>query len=102
MSVLTTKVRIVASFPGHSKISRLYGVSSWYHAMKVIALCLHLKSKIQRREIKKHESLVTMSSTQVEKLILRVTRPELQEAEKIIIRCLQNEHFREELQITAT
>ena len=70
--------------------------------MKVIALCLRLKSKLQRREIKKPESLVTRSSTEVEKSILRVTRPELQEAEKIIIRCLQNEHFREELQITAT
>ena len=102
VSVLTTKVRIVASFPGHSEISRLYGVSSWYHAMKVIALCLRLKSKLQRREIKKPESLVTRSSTEVEKSILRVTRPELQEAEKTIIRCLQSEHFREEPQITAT
>ena len=39
------------------------------------------------------------SSTEVEKSILTVTLAELQEAEKTIIRCLQYEHFREELQI---
>ena len=99
VSVLTTKVRSVAPFPGQFEISRLDGVSSWYRAIKVIALCLRLKSKFQRREIKKPESPVTRSSTEVEKSILRVTLPELQEAEKTIIRCLQYEHFREELQI---
>ena len=41
--------------------------------MKVIALCLRLKSKLRRREIKKAESPVTRSSTEVEKSILRVT-----------------------------
>ena len=50
-------------------------------------------------EIKKPASPVTRSSTDVEKSILRITLRELQEAEKTIIRCLQYEHFREELQI---
>ena len=99
VSILTTKVRSVAPFPDHIEINRLGGVSSWYRAMKVIVLCLRLKSKLQRREIKKPESPVIRSSTVVEKSILRVTLPELQEAEKTIIRCLQYEHFREELQI---
>ena len=67
--------------------------------MKVIALCLRLKSKLQRIEIKKPESPVTRSSTEVEKSILRVTLPELQEAEKTIIRCLQYENFHDELQV---
>ena len=67
MSVLTTKVRSVAPFPNHFEISRLDGVCSWYRAMKVIALCLRLKSKLQRREIKKPESPVTMQG-QVHKL----------------------------------
>jgi len=99
VSVLTTEVRSVAPFLGHFEISRLDGVSSWYCAMKVIALCLRLKSKLQRREITKPESPVTRSSTEVENSILRVTLPELQEEEKTIIRCLQYEHFHEELQI---
>ena len=42
MSVLTTKARNVAPFPDHFEISKLDGVSSWYRAMKVIALCLLL------------------------------------------------------------
>ena len=88
VSVLTT-VRSVALFPDHFKISRPDGVSSWYRAMKVIALCLRLKSKLQRREIKKPKSPVTKSSIEVEKSILRVTLSELQEAEKTIIRCSQ-------------
>ena len=48
VSVLTTKVRSVAPFPDQFEISRLDGVSSWYRAIKVIALCLPLKSKLQR------------------------------------------------------
>ena len=66
MSVLTTKVRSVAPFPDQFEISRLHGVSSWFRAIKVIPLCLRLKSKLQRREIKKLESPVTRSSTEVE------------------------------------
>ena len=73
VSVLTTKVISVAPFPDQFEISRLDGLSSWYRAIKVIALCLRLKSKLQRREIKKPESPVTRSSTEDEKSILRVT-----------------------------
>ena len=95
-SVLTTEVMTVVPFPDHFETSRLDGVSSWYQAVKVIALCLRLKSKFQRREVKKPERPLTRSSTEVEK---SVTIPELQEAEKTIIRCLQYEHFHEELRI---
>ena len=64
MSVLTTKVRGVASFPDHFAISRLDGVSSWYRAMKVIALCLRLKSKLQRREIQSQYRKISRISNQ--------------------------------------
>lgn len=97
-SVLSTEVKNVP-FPAHFETSRLDGVSSWYQAVKVIALCLRLKSKFQRREVKKPEKPVTKSSTEVEKSVLKVTLPEFQEAEKTIIRCLQYEHFHAELQI---
>ena len=95
-SVLTTEVMNVVPFPDHFETSRLDGVSSWYQAVKVIALCLQMKSKFQRREVKKPERPLTRSNTEVEK---SVTIPELQEAEKTIIRCLQYEHFHEELRI---
>ena len=49
--------------------------------------------------MKKPRKPVTRSMAEVAKSVLRVTLPELQEAEKTIIRCLQYEHFHEELQI---
>ena len=67
--------------------------------MTVIALCLRLKSKFQRREVKNPGKPVKRSRAEVEKSVLRVTMPEFQDAEKTIIRCLQYEHFYEELQI---
>ena len=67
--------------------------------MKVLALCLEQKSKLQKREVKKPKRSVTRSSTDDEKSIPRVTLPELQEVEKTIITCLHYEHFREELQL---
>ena len=97
--VLTTEVKNNVSFPVHFETSRLGGVSSWYQAVKIIALCLRLKSKCRRREVKKPGKPVTRSSTEVEESVLKVTLPELQEAEKTIIRCLQYEHFHAELQI---
>ena len=96
---MITEVKSVVPFPDHFETSRLDGVSSWYQAMKVISLCVRLKSKFQRREVKKPGKPVTRSMAEVGKSVLRVTLPELQEAEKTIIRCLQYEHFHEELQI---
>ena len=88
-SVLTTEVKNVAPFPDHFETSRLDDTSSWYQAMKLIALCLRLKSRFQRREFKKPG---TRSSAEVEKSVHKFTVPELQEAEKTIIKCLQYEH----------
>ena len=66
-SVLTTEVKNVAPFPDHFETSRLDGTSSWYQAMKVIALCLRLKSRFQRREFKKPGKPGTRSSAEVDK-----------------------------------
>lgn len=98
-SALFTEVNRVVPFPGHFETSRLDGVSSWYQAMKITTLCLRLKSKFQGREVKKPGKPVTRSKAVVEKIVPKVTLSELQEAEKTIIRCLQYEHFHEELQI---
>ncbi|XP_015749621.1 PREDICTED: uncharacterized protein LOC107329445 [Acropora digitifera] len=98
-SVLTTEVKTVVSFPGHFESSRLDGVSSWYRAMKVIALCLQLKSKLLAREVKEPGKPVAKSNDKEEKPVPKLTLPELQQAEKTIIKCLQYENFREELEV---
>ena len=98
-SLLTTEVKNVTPFPDHFETSRLHGISSWYQAMKVIALCLRFKSRFQRREFKKPGKPGTRSSAEVETSAQRFTVPELQEAEKTIIKCLQYEHFQTEIQI---
>ena len=98
-SVLTMEVKKVAPFSDHFETSRLHGTSSWYQAMKVIALCLRCKSRFRRREFKKPGKPRTRSSAEVKESAQRFTVPELQEAEKTIIKCLQYEHFQTELQI---
>ena len=98
-SILIMEVKSVVLFPDRFETSRLDGVSRWYQAMKVIALCLRLKSKFQGREVKKPGKPVTRSKAVVEKIVPKVTVSEIQEAEKTINRCLQYEHFHEELQI---
>ena len=76
-SVLTTEVKNVDPSPDHFKTSRLDGTSSWYQAMKVMALCLRLKTRFQRREFKKPRKPGTRSRTEVEKSVQRFTVPEL-------------------------
>ena len=98
-SVLTTEVKTVGSFPGHFESSRLDGVSSWYRATKVIALCVQLKSKLLAREVKEPGKPVAKSNDKEEKPVPKITLPELQQAEKTIIKCLQYENFREELEV---
>lgn len=60
------------------------------------------RSKFQRREMKKLGKPTTRSKAVLEKTVLKVTLPELQEIEKSIARCLQCEGFKEELQFSAT
>ena len=87
-SVRTTEVKTFDSFPGHFD-----GVSSWYKAAKVIALCQPLKSKLLAREVKEPGKPVERSNE--EKPFTELTLSELQQAEKTTIRCLQYQNFRE-------
>ena len=72
-SVLATEVKTVGSFPGHFESSRLDGVSSWYKATKVIALCLQLKSKPLAREVKEPGKPVARSNDKEEKPVAKLT-----------------------------
>ena len=98
-SVLTTEVKTVGSFPGHFESSRLDGISSWYKASKFIALCLQLKSKLLAREVKEPGKPVARSNDKEEKPVPKLILSQLQQAEKTIIKCLQYENFREELEV---
>ena len=92
-SMLTTKVKTIGSFPGHFESGRLDGVSSWYKATKVIALCLQLKSKLLVREVKEPGKPVAKSNDKEEKPVPKLTLSELQQAEETIIKRLQYENF---------
>ena len=67
--ILIMEVKSVVLFPDHFETRRLVGVSRWYQARKVIALCLQLKSKFQGREVKKPGKPVTRSKAVVKKIV---------------------------------
>ncbi|XP_068689241.1 uncharacterized protein [Montipora foliosa] len=92
-SVLTTEVKTVGSFSCH------FGVSSWYKATKVIALCLQPKSKLLATKVKEPGKPVARSNNKEDKPVPKLTLSELQQSEKTIIKCLQYENFREELEV---
>ena len=97
--VLIIEVKTVGLFPGHFESSRLQGVSSWYRATKVIALCLQPKFKVITREVKEPGKPIAKSNEKDEKPVPKVTLSELQESERAIIRCLQYKNFHEELEV---
>ncbi|CAB4016892.1 Hypothetical predicted protein [Paramuricea clavata] len=76
---------------------RLNHVSNWYRAQKIIALCLRLKVRVRRKEVKKPN----LSNSLNERPLFRLTvsLPELQEAEKEILRAIQRKYFGEEIQV---
>lgn len=79
------------------KSDRLAHISSWWHLLKVVALCLRLKSKLKNRKFK--------LSVQENAKCLRplpkasVTLTEFQLAEKEVLKIVQHEHFYEEIQV---
>ena len=91
--VLSTKAQ---DLPEHLDESRLNHISCWFKAKKVIALCLLLVAKFQRREIKNEDK----KKTEVVKPLQHISMTPLllQEAEKVIIRCVQSRYFQDELQ----
>ena len=80
--------------PGHLDSSRLVRFSRWDRAKKAVARCLQLKDKLKERKVKR-------SATNAQKGERRVLQPlsvsALAEAEKVIVRGIQQEYFAEEL-----
>ncbi|XP_072174577.1 uncharacterized protein [Diadema setosum] len=78
---------------GNLESSRLECFSTWHSAKRAIAHCLQLKEKLKGRHNQK------MTTGTRETRIPPVTVAEMQEAERVILRSVQHEHFHEELQV---
>ena len=79
------------------KSDRLAHISSWWRLLKVVALCLQLKSKLKNRKVKLSGQENAKCVTPLPKV--SVTLTEFQLAEKEVLKIIQREHFYEEIQV---
>ena len=77
--------------PVHFEISRLDRFSDWFRAKRAIAVCLRLKQHL--KEGKEAEQVVRYQPVNVN---------EIGQVEIEIIRCLQHEHFKDEINILSS
>ena len=84
-------------YPDPFKSDRLAHISSWWHLLKVVALCLQLKSNLKNRKIKLSKQENAKCVTPLPKA--SVTLTEFQLAEKEVLKIIQREHFYEEIQV---
>ena len=89
-----------------SILERLEYFSSWYRAKRAIALCIRLQERFKCKDQSINEvQPMTRSKTRQQTEIACSEKPtpvdvsQLQRAEQIIIKDLQREHFREEIQV---
>ena len=83
----------VTLHPDPFKLDRLAHISSWWRLLKVVALCLQLKSKLKNRKVKLSRQENAKCVTPLPKL--SVTLTEFQLAEKEVLKIIQREHFYE-------
>ena len=77
--------------PVYFEISRLDRFSDWFRAKRAIAVCLRLKQRL--KEGKEVEQVVRYQPVNVNGI---------GQAEIEIIRCLQHEHFKDEIKILSS
>ena len=77
--------------PVHFEISQLDRFSDWFRAKRAIAVCLRLKQRL--KEGKEAGQVVRYQPVNVN---------EIDQAEIEIIRCLQHEHFKDEIKILSS
>ena len=68
-------------------------------SLHLCSLGLQLKSKLLAKEVKEPGKPVAKSNDKEEKPVPKLTLPELQQAKKTSIKCLQYENFLEELEV---
>ena len=90
--VTTLAAQTTEVFPNHFETSRLDRFSDWLKAKTAIAVCLKLKSKLMGRQGEVKEDGEDSRDS-------RVSLEDTRRAEEEIIRCVQYEHFREEIEL---
>ena len=86
VSTLMTQTSKV--YPDYFETARLDRFSSWFRAKRAVAVCLRLKRRLKERKKAVEGSPARYQQVNVE---------EIGQAEMEIIRCLQHEHFKEEI-----
>ena len=80
-------------FPDYFEVQHLKHISSWFRMRRIVALCLRLLMLLRKGDVK-NDSLGSCSTEK-----LTITLDQLQEAEKSIIKAVQYEHYKEEINI---
>ena len=75
-------------YPNHFETSRLDRFASWFRAKRAVAVCLRLKRCLKKGKKSERVRPACYQPVNVE---------EIGHAEKEIIRCLQYEHFKDEI-----
>ena len=97
-NVFMSRVESTATYcPDLFTSDRLAHVSSWWRLLKVVALCLQLKSKLTNRKVKLNNQASTKCPRPLPKAAVSLT--EYQFAEKEVLKIVQCEHFHEEIQV---
>ena len=96
--VFTSHAESLATQPSESSmLSRLCHISSWQRLLKVLALCLRVKSRLASREVKWTTQTGCKNIRPLPKV--SVTLTELLEAEGEVLKIVQCEQFYEEIEV---
>ena len=96
--VFTSHAESPATQPSESSmLSRLFHISSWQRLLKLLALCLRVKSRLASREVKWTTQTGCENIRPLPKV--SVTWTELLEAEGEVLKIVQREQFHEEIEV---
>ena len=98
VKVSTLATQSEESFPNHFETARLDRVSSWFKVRRAVAVCLRFKCLLKERRVQKPTEAQSSKSVEDSASSYQpVKMEEIGHAEMTIIRCLQHEHFKEEI-----
>lgn len=82
-----------------SFLERLRYFSDWHRAKRAVAVCLRFIDRLHQRTVKKPGQANSIESLRLNRLpqYQRVTVAELQRAETVIIKCVQINHFHQDI-----
>ena len=83
----------------NSLLGRLEYFSDWHRAKRAVAVCLRFIDKLRHKTVKKPDHVTSIESIRAKCLpqYERVAVPELKRAETVIIKCVQMNHFSQDI-----